>query len=207
SRTGGAGLFDLYASTRQLPVVRARDLTVEAGDSCQATLNAADLDDGSFDPAGGGLQFSFDPAAAGPFGLGTHTVRLIATDDHGVTNSAIASLTVGDQTPPAITGAGVDKETLWPPDHQMVDVTVSYLASDNCGIATVGLSVSSNESNDNGESDWEIIDEHHVRLRAERNGNGDGRIYSITITAVDSHGNISTQIVTVNVPHDRRGQN
>ena len=30
--------------------------------------------------------------------------------------------------------------------------------------------------------DWEVIDAHHVLLRAERAGNGSGRIYTITVT-------------------------
>jgi hypothetical protein len=52
------------------------------------------------------------------------------------------------------------------------------------------------------EPDWEILDAHHVRLRAERSGQGDGRIYAIAITAIDSQGNTSKQTVSVTVPHN-----
>jgi WD40-like Beta Propeller Repeat len=206
-RLGGFGGVDLYVSARTLPMVRSKNITVAADDSCVASISPSDVDDGSFDSVNGGsLTLSLDPAAAGPFGLGEHTVRLIATDDRGQTNSAIAIVTVVDQTPPVISNASVDKPTLWSPNHQMIDVTVNYTTTDNCGGSEAGLDVSSNEAiNGTGDGDtapdWEIVDAHHVRLRAERSGHGSGRIYTITITATDSHGNSSNQALTVGVPH------
>jgi hypothetical protein len=70
------------------------------------------------------------------------------------------------------------------------------------------LSISSNEPLDgvgNGHTspDWQVIDAHHVKLRAERSGSGNGRIYTVTITCKDSQGNSSRQSVTVTVPLDQ----
>jgi hypothetical protein len=48
--------------------------------------------------------------------------------------------------------------------------------------------------------DWIVIDAHHVRLRAERSGKGNGRIYTITITCTDANGNSTSQNVTVSIP-------
>ena len=53
------------------------------------------------------------------------------------------------------------------------------------------------------EPDWVLVDAHHVLLRAERSGLNGGRVYTITITATDSRGNVSTQAVTVTVPHNK----
>src|SRR5262249_2206277 len=49
--------------------------------------------------------------------------------------------------------------------------------------------------------DWEIIDDHNVRLRAERSGIGPGRLYTIEVKASDEAGNVSNPaFATVYVP-------
>jgi hypothetical protein len=42
-----------------------------------------------------------------------------------------------------------------------------------------------------------------VQLRASRDGNGDGRVYTITFRARDASGNTSFVTATVTVPHDQ----
>ncbi len=119
---------------------------------------------------------------------------------------------VADNVPPVISNISVDPPELWAPNHKMVDVTVSYDATDGCSrtnTVTTTLAVTSNEpvsSNEQGDvdGDWEVVDSHTVRLRAERLGAGTGRIYSITITATDGDGNTSTATTTVTVPRDQR---
>ncbi|HEU4386368.1 MAG TPA: nuclease, partial [Blastocatellia bacterium] len=96
---------------------------------------------------------------------------------------------------------------LWPANHEMVPVTVDYALDGNCA-ATCTLSVSSNEPGDGGgdghtSSDWQVLDAHHLLLRAERAGTGTGRIYTLEITCIRGPGESSTGKVTVTVPHDR----
>jgi hypothetical protein len=102
---------------------------------------------------------------------------------------------------PVISGASASPDMLWPPNHTFVDVTINYTETSTCP-STCALSVTSNEP---GTDEWIIVDAHHVQLRAERDGNGFGRIYTVTITCTnDTNKQSSTKAVTVFVPHDQR---
>lgn len=134
-----------------------------------------------------------------------------ATPDSDTSNNSSSSTIAANNPPPVISGAAVDKPQLWPANHSMVDVTVSYAVTDNCDTSSVvrSLSVASNEAlNGTGDGDtapdWEVVDANHVRLRAERAGSGSGRLYTITITATDTAGGSSTSTVTVSVPKSRK---
>jgi hypothetical protein len=127
-----------------------------------------------------------------------------------VVANGIPSLPAQVNSPPTITGAAADPSVLWPPNHSMVNVTVSYDVTDNCPLPpnSCTLSVTSNEPiNGTGDGDtspdWIVLDDHHVLLRSERAGNGNGRVYTITITCTDSGGNSSNEQVEVTVPHDQ----
>ncbi len=131
------------------------------------------------------------------------------TLDPDTSNNARTVTTMVSNPAPTITNLSVDKPSLWPPNHKFVDVTVNYNVADNCGPVNCVLSVTSNEpENGTGDGDtapdWIIVDAHHVELRAERAGNGTGRIYTITVTCTDSAGNTSTQAVQVTVPHSKK---
>lgn len=134
-----------------------------------------------------------------------------ATDPSG--NSAACSqvITVNDDIPPQLTGLNVSQEVLWPPNHKMQDITVSYTATDNCvSSPIVTVTVISNESvNGTGDGDtapdWEITDNHHIKLRAERAANGNGRIYTITITVDDGCNSPVSESKQVFVAHNITG--
>lgn len=135
--------------------------------------------------------------------LGATTITWTATDAHG--NSATATQTVTiTPSAPTITGLAASPNSLWPPNHKMVAVTVNYATTGGCGNVTCGItSVTSNEP-DNGlgdgdtANDFEIVDAHHVKLRAERSGAGSGRVYTITVGCGPS-----SATVTVTVPHSK----
>jgi trimeric autotransporter adhesin len=145
-----------------------------------------------------------------PYPVGTTTITWTATDAHTNTAAATQTVTVNDSQPPVITNLSASPASLWPPDHTMQDVTVSYDAADNCGaVNCVIASVASNEPvNGTGDGDtapdWLIVDPHHVELRAERAGTGAGRVYTITVACTDGSNNTTTKTVTVFVPKSQK---
>lgn len=134
-------------------------------------------------------------------GTGTTTVSITATDKGGNSTTCSFTLTAQDHMAPDITNISVNPPVLEVPNHKMRQVKVSYTATDHCGPVSTSLSVSSNEPSGD-EADWEVINDHDIKLRAERLGTGTGRIYTITLTATDASGNTATRDVTVSVPHD-----
>jgi hypothetical protein len=86
----------------------------------------------------------------------------------------------------------------------MVPIEVDVTASDLCSTPTVVLeSITSNEANRGGvaaakmgSSDFDFL------LRAQRNGAGDGRVYTIVYTAIDQAKQSSSGRARVVVPHD-----
>jgi hypothetical protein len=74
-------------------------------------------------------------------------------------------------------------------------------------VLTVASSEPVNGQGDGDTSpDWQVIDDHHVLLRAERGGkNKDGRTYTITTTCTDESGNATVKTSTVSVPFSLKG--
>lgn len=186
------------------------DVSVTAGAGCVATVDPGTpaASDACSAVTVSGVRSDAQPLAA-PYPVGTTTIVWTATDASGNSASDTQTITVAAPVP-VISGASATPPVLWPPNHSMQDVAVSYTVTGGCGGATCTItSVVSDEPIDGlGDGDmapdWEIVDEHHVRLRAERAGGGDGRVYTITITCGDSGGNTATTTVTVTVPKSQK---
>jgi hypothetical protein len=111
-----------------------------------------------------------------------------------------------DAVPPTLE-VSVTPDTLWPPNHKYVTVNATVNVADNVDPnPTVTLvSVTSNEPDDgldDGDTadDIVILNDLTFKLRAERSGTGEGRIYTITYKATDACGNSTVETATVTVP-------
>jgi hypothetical protein len=126
-------------------------------------------------------------------------------------------VTVNDTQAPVIT-TNLQTIELSPPNHKYTTVGITDLvasAADNCGgvgLAGVRISrVTSDEPNNSGGSgnttnDIVIAgDCTSVQLRAERMGNGNGRVYTSTFKVTDASGNVGTATAKVTVPHSQNG--
>jgi hypothetical protein len=133
------------------------------------------------------------------------------SDQAGNTAGCTIIVQVQDVTPPTITSLSVTPDTLRPPNHQMVSVTVSVSATDNCDphptcrIVQVCSSEPVTSMGDNTAPDWEITGDLTVNLRAEVAGKDAPRIYTIHVLCTDAAGNRTRQTVTVSVPKNKNG--
>jgi subtilisin-like proprotein convertase family protein len=148
---------------------------------------------------------STSPVSGSFFPIGTSTVNASASASAA---TCAFNVVVTDVQPPVISGLTATPAVINDNNHKMVDVTVSYTSSDNSGASSVcSITVTSSEplngtGDGNTDADWEVVDANHVRLRAERAGNGTDRVYTITVTCVDAAGNSTSASTTVVVPHD-----
>jgi predicted outer membrane repeat protein len=93
---------------------------------------------------------------------------------------------------------------LWPPDGQLVNVGLSLGLNDDAD-PSVKLSLQVYANDNANASDASDIGPDTLQLRAERQDNGDGRVYLIVATATDASGQIGFDVCTVVVPHDQSG--
>jgi hypothetical protein len=122
----------------------------------------------------------------------------------------IMGLNVCDEIAPSFDEVSVTPNELWPANHKYVDVTATVVVRDNFDPnPTVELvSITSNEPDDglgDGDTanDMVVVDAYHFKLRTERSGTGEGRIYTITYKVTDACGNSTEQTVTVTVPKSK----
>jgi len=149
--------------------------------------------------------------------LGAHTITLRVTDRTGLTDTDEVLETVVDTTPPTVSVV-MDPESLWPPNHRLVEVGATVSGGDLCGGATTVLTsiVSSEADNAPASSDGDTSDDiqgadfgspdYAFSLRAERDGAGGGRTYAVSYAATDGAGNTASATTEVVVPHDRNGE-
>lgn len=179
-----------------------------------------------------------DPDIAMPtatFPLGSTTVQLTVTDQCGASSTTDLLIIITDTVAPQIQAMVVHNPVLWSPNHKMTPVFLDMLVSDECtSPADLLLSCtaeSDEPDDDNGDGaftgDVDLSDgytqpvdislvynsdsgrwEGVLLLRAERDGAGDGRKYSIRCAAADDSGNLTFATVCVTVPHSQgKGKN
>ena len=105
---------------------------------------------------------------------------------------------------PTISAATATPNVLWPANGKMIPVTIAVTVADDSDPAPVCeiSDVTSNEPLTS--SDSSLTGPLELELRADRNGLGTGRIYSITVTCTNTAQLESRVVVTVVVPHDQR---
>jgi hypothetical protein len=204
------GSFEVIVDDGPPELTVPANITAEATSSAGAvvtfTVTATDAVDGPVTPA-------CSHESGSTFPIGTTTVTCTATDSSDTTSEKSFDITVADTTAPQFVTLEASPATLWPPNHHMVDITLTAVVFDavDDNPVTQILSVTSNQPvNGTGDGDtspdWMITGPLTLKLRSER-AHGNDRTYTITVQSVDDAGNVSQGTVQVKVtqaPRRRR---
>jgi len=148
--------------------------------------------------------------------VGSYTITYNASDAAGNGASPVVrNVTVVDTTAPTINLNGLTP-SLWPANHryrtyQLTDFVSSVTDSCNTTLSlnSVVIEQVTSDESENGNGDGNTLNDiiigadcKSLQLRAERNGGGDGRVYTIKFRVRDAAGNTSTATVNVLVPAD-----
>ena len=123
------------------------------------------------------------------------------------TQTGSFTVTVEDREAPVI-GTATTQIANATSSGRFADVSLNYTSSDNCTLASNQLSVSDDESIQPGfaknSGDWEIVNDHHLRLSAEPLNGGFERRYTVEIISTDASGNQSIKNIPVRIPVSQR---
>jgi hypothetical protein len=197
-----------------VPADQVLEATGPAGAVATFAATATDLVDGS-------VPVVFSPASGSVFPIGVTVVQVTATDRASNARSGSFRVTVRDTTAPQFVELKAIPDTLWPADGELKRVRIQARVTDAVDPRphTRIVSVASDEpappaphgcdgpshhgSHGCPEPDWVITGDLTLKLRAERDPQGDGRVYTITVESRDDAGNVATGTTTVKVPRHR----
>jgi hypothetical protein len=113
--------------------------------------------------------------------------------------------------PPNCGGAFPSVVTIWPPNHDMVDVTIEGVTDPDGDPVTINIDQVKQDEPTDGTGDGHTcpdgagIGTSTAQVRAERSAQGNGRVYTIYFTASDGAGGSCQGSVTVCVTKSRIG--
>src|SRR6266480_2141425 len=122
--------------------------------------------------------------------------KLTVSDFPGSSSSAYVTVKILNWNQlPDVTNAHADVPVLWPPDHKMIQVHILGVndAQNNAAI-TINSVTQDERTNGLGDGDTPVdavISGDSVLLRAERSGQGNGRVYKVCFTAADPEGSVN----------------
>lgn len=140
-----------------VPTVITQDITVYLDASGNATVAAADVDNGSNDACGVAAT-SLDITAFGCANVGANTVTLTVVDVNGNSSSGMATVTVVDMVPPTVVTQNV---TVYLDANGNASVAASDIdngSADNCAVASIAVSPSTFDCSDvNGDNSLQVV--------------------------------------------------
>ncbi len=155
------------------------------------------------------IEIKVIPPAAGPLN-NVASVSGAQSDPDSTNNVASESTTVSPRNrPPSCSGVSANIRSLWPPNHKLQLITLAGATDPDGDATTLTITTVTQDEALNGTGDGDTAPDakrgpkpHQVYLRAERSGNGNGRVYRIGFSVSDGTDSC-TGTVKVGVPHDQ----
>jgi hypothetical protein len=180
------------------------EMGASATDTCDTELSVADV-------AGD----TVDNRTPGTYEVLYETQDACGNAGEGLSRTVVVEDTMG---PEIVEGA---MPMLWPPNHRYVTLSLSDCVEsvidacsgeidvDEAGVIQAIYSDEPENVNGNGDGnttdDIVILDDSSFMVRAERSGQGNGRVYGIMFDVTDEGGNTVSAECHVGVPHDQSG--
>ncbi len=165
--------FTVTVFDSEAPTAVCQDLTIELDAAGNASITPQDIDAGSSDNCGI-ASISVDNTDFTCADVGANTVTLTVTDIYGNSSTCTASVTVEDMIAPSINKPADQLIPVSDPGVCGAVVDFDVTADDNCGIASLDISPTSGTVFDVGTT-------------------------TVTITATDVNGNVTTDSFTMTV--------
>lgn len=140
---------------------------------------------------------------------GTNTLYVLGVDVGGPSGLQFHTDITVESTPntaPDVSNAQASATTLWPPNNKMVPISVQGVTDADGDEVSITITAIMQDERTGKAADASGIGTDTASVRAERDGNGDGRVYHILFTADDGNGGITAGEVKVYVPHDQSGK-
>jgi hypothetical protein len=166
---------------------------------------------------GGTQEFILpDDITAGTYHLGAcadadNLVVELNEDNNCIVNQLqlIVALEPPSNQPPDCTKAVPSIDTLWPPNHKLVTISINGVTDPEADPIAITITRITQDEPVNGLGDGDTspdgfgVGTSQTQIRAERSGTGNGRVYTISFTATDGKGGTCSGQVKVGVPHDQ----
>jgi len=123
----------------------------------------------------------------------------------------VIGLQQSSNQPPDCSKALPSVGSLWPPYHRLVPISVAGITDPNGDPIAITVTKITQDEPVNGLGDGDTspdgfgVGTPQARVRAERSGTGNGRVYAISLRADDGKGGTCNATVNVGVPHDQDG--
>ncbi|HEX6190380.1 MAG TPA: alpha/beta fold hydrolase [Pyrinomonadaceae bacterium] len=137
------------------------------------------------------------------------SVYAIADDNVGNRSGVYAHETAN--LPPDLQLARPSLDKLWPPNHKMSEISILGVTDPECDPVSVFVTRITQDEPTNGAGDGNTCPDADgvgtpiARVRSERNGGGNGRVYTIYFAATDGRGGVAQGSVKVQVPKNAQG--